>query len=385
MHVDLVVVGAGVLGTFHAYHAARRGMSVALLERGAMPNGASVRNFGMVSATIVAPGSEWAAYAQSSIALYHALQAQIDISVRTAGSLYLASTATEATVLREYAERAALPCSFLPAAEVRQRYPFVQPDYSSGGLLFPHDIALDPRRMLAALIPYLVEQHAVKFYPHTTVIAIDEGPTHAVAHAADGRRFTATQIVVCNGADCELLYPELLRASDVQVCKLQMLQTVAQPGFALPHTVLSGLSIRRYPVFAACPSYAAMLAERIEPQLAEYGIHVMFSQAPGGIVFGDSHEYRSLDATGPRAEATTWPINAAIIGYAQRMLRLPSWQLQSLWNGYYLTRPNQPVLAHQVSTHVQIATAIGGKGMTTGPGFAEASVQAMFEAGNQGN
>ena len=47
---DLIVVGAGILGTSHAYHAARRGWRVLLLERGDWPGEASVRNFGTLMA-----------------------------------------------------------------------------------------------------------------------------------------------------------------------------------------------------------------------------------------------------------------------------------------------------------------------------------------------
>lgn len=45
---DLLVVGGGVLGTFHAYHALQRGLKVALIEKDARPQSATVRNFGQV-------------------------------------------------------------------------------------------------------------------------------------------------------------------------------------------------------------------------------------------------------------------------------------------------------------------------------------------------
>ena len=38
---DLIVVGAGVLGTFHAYHAQGRGLKVALVERNGAPDRAT--------------------------------------------------------------------------------------------------------------------------------------------------------------------------------------------------------------------------------------------------------------------------------------------------------------------------------------------------------
>lgn len=374
---DLLVVGAGVVGAFHAYHAARRGLSTLLVERDALPNQASTRNFGMVSETIVAPGGEWAGHAQASLALYRDLQQAFDIGVVERGSLYLAATVLEDRVLRECAQ--IVPsCQYLAAGDLQARYPFVQPAYGIGALLFPNDLAIDPRRMLAQFIPQLVAQHGVIYRPHTSIIAVEEATSHCIARAADGTIFAAAHVILCSGAECDMLFPGLLRESGMQVCKLQMLQTAPQPAFRLPHTVLSGLSIRRYPVFAACESAPALAAEPIAAPLRDAGIHVMFTQATdGGIVFGDSHEYRPIGQRSQLDETTNWAINAQIIAYAQHMLRLPSWRLQWLWNGFYLTHPDLPIFTARVGQRTQIVTGIGGKGMTTGPGFAHTTIGAL--------
>jgi hypothetical protein len=54
-HADVIVVGAGILGTFHAYFASKKGYRTLLLECNPFPNDASTRNFGMIVQTIVAP------------------------------------------------------------------------------------------------------------------------------------------------------------------------------------------------------------------------------------------------------------------------------------------------------------------------------------------
>ena len=46
--MDDLVVGAGILGLAHAYHLAKSGRRVLVVERGRKAVGASCRNFGMV-------------------------------------------------------------------------------------------------------------------------------------------------------------------------------------------------------------------------------------------------------------------------------------------------------------------------------------------------
>jgi len=48
---DLAVVGAGIVGLGCALAAARAGKRVAVIDRDAQANGASVRNFGFVTVT----------------------------------------------------------------------------------------------------------------------------------------------------------------------------------------------------------------------------------------------------------------------------------------------------------------------------------------------
>ena len=54
----VVVVGAGVIGTLHAYLALRAGHEVTHLERELAARGASVRNFGLIWVSGRRPGEE---------------------------------------------------------------------------------------------------------------------------------------------------------------------------------------------------------------------------------------------------------------------------------------------------------------------------------------
>ena len=86
---DLIVIGGGVLGTFHAYHALKAGMKVAIIEKDKMPKSATIQNFGQVVPSGM--DSKWQTYGRESLAIYKEIQSQFDISVRQNGSVYLAS------------------------------------------------------------------------------------------------------------------------------------------------------------------------------------------------------------------------------------------------------------------------------------------------------
>jgi len=246
-HADVIVIGAGVLGAFHAYFAAQKGYKTLLLERNALPTDASTRNFGMVVQSIVEAEGEWAEYAHATREIYQAIQQECDISVNIPGSLYLASTEAERVVLEEFAHLYAsvYNCSYLTAGEIRYRYPFAQADYCQGALHFTNDFTIEPRRLLKQWLPYFTEREQVQYVPYTNVVSVESSGQQCVVKDARGTTFTAEQVFVCSGAKYRTLFPDFFRTSGLRICKLQMMQTVALPLHTLPLSILSGLSILR--------------------------------------------------------------------------------------------------------------------------------------------
>ncbi|MBV9278714.1 MAG: TIGR03364 family FAD-dependent oxidoreductase [Chloroflexi bacterium] len=377
---DVIVIGAGVLGAFHAYFAARKGLKVLLLERNALPNDASVRNFGMIPRTIVGTEGPWAGFARASADLYRAIQREHDISVSQRGSLYIGSTALENTVLQEFAQRFAdrYNCLYIDKGDLLARYPFIRDAYARGGLHFPGDLGLDPRVMLRRLIPYLGAL-GVEYAPETSALAVEVAGHECRVQTGRDTSFVAGHVFICSGADTATLFREVLAESGLRVCKLQMMRTVPLPGVRLSPSILSGLSIRRYPAFSSCPSYPLLQAEGVGEKLIAYGIHLLFKQeADGSVVIGDSHHYAAPADAATFQERTDCDVNDTILAYARSMLRLPSWHMQTLWNGYYLVHDSEPIFTRTIDGRIHIATGIGGKGMATGPGFAQHSIATVF-------
>ena len=377
---DLIVVGAGALGAFHAYFALQRGLSVLLLEKDARPGEATVRNFGQIVPSGMAEG-EWFDHARRTLATYKAIQAECDLSIRPTGAVYLASSAPELAVLEEkharyramgYASR------LLTTAQCRQRLPAVRADYCTGALLFEQEVTAEPDQLIHRLLAYLVARWHLDYRPATPVREVVAGDAGAVVVDARGQRYRAAQVVVCSGRDFKFLFPDVFAQSDLQLCKLQMLATYPLPQVQLPGAVLTGLSIRRYAAFHACPSYPLLRPEDVDPDLRQWGIHLLFKQAvDGSIIIGDTHEYADLAAADDLDFNNSDELNALMLREARRIVDLPDWRMRRAWNGYYAQSKSSEIFQHSPDPRVHIVTGIGGKGMTTACGFAQQHVEKL--------
>ena len=98
---DDVVIGAGIVGLAHAYHLARRGRRVVVLERHPQAQGASIRNFGMLW-PIGRPSGDLQSLALRSRTIWLEVLAEAGIWHARSGSLHLAYADDEARVLVEF-------------------------------------------------------------------------------------------------------------------------------------------------------------------------------------------------------------------------------------------------------------------------------------------
>ena len=377
---DLIVVGAGALGAFHAYFALQRGLKVLLLEKDARPMAATVRNFGQIIPSGMAEG-EWFDYGRASLDTYKAIQAEYDISIRPTGALYLASSALEMQVLEEKQTRCqalGYASAVLTGAQCRQHLPPVRADYCVGGLRFAQEVTAEPDLLVHRLLAYLVARWHLDYRPATPVREVTAGDAGCTVTDARGRRYAGAQVLVCSGRDFQFLFPDVFAQSDLQLVKLQMLATHPLPQVRLPGAVLTGLSIRRYPAFHSCPSFARLRPDDVAPELRQWGIHLLFKQAlDGSVILGDTHEYADAAAADTLDFNNSDRLNQLLLAEARRILDLPDWRIRRAWNGYYAQSKSAEIFQHSPDPRIHLVTGIGGKGMTTACGFARRHVEQL--------
>jgi FAD dependent oxidoreductase TIGR03364 len=380
---DLTVVGAGVLGTFHAYHALVNGLSVCLTEKDARPVSATVRNFGQAVPSGLS--SEWHAWGRRGVEIYATIQQEFDIGVRQHGSVYIASDADELTLLHELQQRMRerdYPCELLPQATCVERWPSLKQAYCRAGLFFPLDASLEPDVMIHRLIEYLQFKFPTQFQYRAATPIVDcfRVADYVELVSAQRERWQSRRALICSGNEFRLLFPQQFEASGLVAVKLQMMQTVPLPDTTVRGNLLTGLTIRRYESFTECPSFGGLQTPEHLRELKQWGIHILFKQArDGSVIIGDSHEYAPCTEPERLGFAVNQNIQDLILKEAAKIVSFDVFALQTAWAGFYSQHPDKDIVLLDVDDRIRICTGIGGKGMTSSAGFAEHHIHQLLQ------
>jgi FAD dependent oxidoreductase TIGR03364 len=377
---DLVVVGGGVLGTFHAYHAMKKGLKVALLEKDSMPKGATVRNFGQVVPSGM--NTKWQEFGRKSLKIYKKIHAKFDITVRQEGSIYLASNDEEVQLIEELRDINHVneyTSILFTKTECLSRYPGLNEKYVKAGLFFPEEITVEPRTMIGRIHKYL-QKKGLSICYQSKVIECNALGNEVSIQLANGRMLLSSKVIICNGSDFKTLYPQLFAASDLEISKLQMMQTKPQGNYKIPGSVLTGLSIRRYEAFAECPSYLKIKSkEPLKSPEKKWGVHILFKQAmDGSVILGDSHEYADAGNIDDLGFDLNMEIDDLMIEKAKEIFQLPTYEIDHRWYGMYSQCKNSDIFERTIDKNIHIVTGIGGKGMTGSAGFAKNNINQIF-------
>jgi glycine oxidase len=206
---DALVVGGGAIGLACAWRAARRGLSVCLLERDRPGAGATG-----VAAGMLAPVGEasWGeenllSLNMDSLQMWPQFARELEAEsgrttgFRETGALHVALDRDESEALRHrYSlhERRALDSEWLTPRQCRRLEPGLSPAVA-GGILAGHEAAADAQALVEALIAAL-EASGGRLEIRAEVVEAElEGGAIRGVRTADGRAFRAGTIVLASG------------------------------------------------------------------------------------------------------------------------------------------------------------------------------------------
>jgi FAD dependent oxidoreductase TIGR03364 len=364
----IVVVGAGILGTMHAYAALQRGAQVVHLERDEVPRGATVRNFGLIWVSGRARGRELALALRARELWRGIAEVVPGVGFRANGSLTLAVRPDEMEVIEKavaMSDASERRFEIVDVGEIRFRNPSLLGNFL-GGLFCALDAAVESRQALDALRQAMTATGNYEFLANREIAALND--YEVVDHL--GTRHRGDELFLCVGATLSGFASELFQGEPLRSVRLQMAET-APMAASVTTSIANGDSFRYYPAFR---DFVGALAPQ-HPDDARYAMQLLCQQRlHGGLTLGDTHE----EDASYRFETFDEPLNRISV-LASSLLGAHMPAIARRWSGTYhqLTDPKFDEVYYRkvLAKGVTAITGAGGRGMTLAPAIAEESFQ----------
>src|SRR5258707_5033791 len=251
---DFLIIGAGVIGSSIAYHLARMGQQVLVIDRGSVAGApaASWASAGGVRRQGRHPAE--AMLASESIARWPTLSEELeaDLHYRQSGNLFLAETDAEAAQLANYVrEQQAMSFSdvvLLDRQTTHEIAPALHPRVIAASYS-PADGQADPPRTTRAFAA-AAQRHGATYWQHTMVqrlLAV--GPRVSGAETERGP-VQAGQVILAAGAWSDELAASVGLLLPIKTLALQMLLSTPTPALVLQPvlgTLGRALSLKQLP------------------------------------------------------------------------------------------------------------------------------------------
>lgn len=241
---DVVIIGGGIIGASCAYFLSEKGMDVHLLERYFPASGTSRACDGLVLLWDKAPGAELE-LAKKSLTLWNQLNENLatDFGFEHAGTILLAEEAEhvatgqeKADMIRQYGQRAEV----LDSYALRSLEPELAPDIA-GGVLFPDDLQLDPRRATLAMLA-AARQRGLRLHTGVEVLEIkraQHGDKPVCAVVTQENEISTPTVVCAAGIWSKSIARMVGLDLPIRPRKGHILVTARTPGF-IKHPLLEG-------------------------------------------------------------------------------------------------------------------------------------------------
>lgn len=200
-HADTVVLGGGIVGVCTAYHLARRGRDVLLLEKSELTAGSTWHAAGLITAYHPTPNVKRVHW--DSLNFYNQITAETgqEIGFHRPGSLRLGTSAIRMDEFRYALSRQChkqSPMQLLTPEEVEELVPILNMDGIHGGLLTPNEGHIDPYSLTQA-VARGARMHGAHIVQHAEVTGLQPRHDGGWDVVTPRGTVTANRVINCGG------------------------------------------------------------------------------------------------------------------------------------------------------------------------------------------
>ena len=345
---DVIVLGAGIVGSACAMEFVRAGFRVAVVEREEALSGATAAGMGHVVAMDGSPAQ--LAITNYSRSLWRELAPDLpdDVELEVRGTIWVAvdeDEMREVHAKRETFGAAGIESQVLDSRELADAEPNLRPGLA-GGLLVPGDCVIHPPAAAAFFLGEAIRGGAV---------LLRGQPAERIANGRvtlkDGASYSADKIVVATGVDTNLL-----RWLPIQKRKGHLIITDRYPGFLHHQLVELGYTKSAHSITTDSVAF------NIQPR------------PNGQVIIGSSRQYSSeTEGVEPRMLET---MLQRAQSYMPALAQMPG--IRS-WAGFRAATPDKlPLIGATSDPGIFVAVGFEGLGITSAPGAARLLVDSLL-------
>ena len=199
--VDVVIVGGGIIGTSTALFLARKGVSVALCEKGHIAHEQSSRNWGWCRKMARDPRE--LPLAIESLRIWEGMNEMVEAETgfRTSGIMYLAETQADLARFEDWLDHARpyqLDSRIIGSAEIARRLPGIAKEYA-GALFTATDGKAEPQ-MAGPAIARAARRLGATILTGCAVRGIETAAGRVVGVVTERGRIACGSVVLAGGA-----------------------------------------------------------------------------------------------------------------------------------------------------------------------------------------
>jgi glycine/D-amino acid oxidase-like deaminating enzyme len=387
--VDVVVIGAGVIGITTAWFLHAAGASVLVCEKGVVAGEQSSRNWGWIRQQ--ARDAAEVPIAIDSVNLWEQLAREVgeDIGFKRGGIVYAARTERELARFARWlpiAERHQLDTRMLTASEVDALIDD-KPGQWAGGMVTASDARAEPAKAVPALAR-AVHARGVAIREYCAVRSLDVAGGRVVGVVTERGRMRASAVVCAAGAWSTRFLGNL----DVDLPQLAARATVARtapvPSVCDVGALLGEIAIRRRPDGGYSVAASSLNEHFVGADTLKYFreflpalrssrrfLDVRFGGDVLARLFPQRH-WRPDEVT-PFERTRVWDpspsadaVDALRAGLAKRLPKLAGVPIVEAWAGMIDTTPDVVPVIDAVADYpgLYVATGFSGHGFGIGPG-----------------